>query len=148
MEACAAVATLLRPSPWVPGRCSSAAPTPTDWLLPASRESGVRWRFCARTLNAPCVCSVVRLLESLTDPTWNTPASGSDKGNRERMKSRRNFLSTASLGMLAATATFAPAQNPDQQPPGEPPAFGTGPAVGPEVSQLTLFEAEKLVQIE
>ena len=40
-------------------------------------------------------------------------------------------------------------QNPEQQPPaGAPPAFGTGPAVGPEVSVATFAEAEKLVQFE
>lgn len=80
---------------------------------------------------------------------WNTRASGNNKENREHMKSRRQFLSTASLGALAATTTsFAEMQNPHQQPPGEPPAFGTGPGVGPEVSALTVFEAEKLVQIQ
>ncbi|HTQ96131.1 MAG TPA: amidase [Candidatus Acidoferrum sp.] len=35
-----------------------------------------------------------------------------------------------------------------QQPAGAPPAFGTGPAVGPEVSSATFTEAEKLVQIK
>jgi Asp-tRNA(Asn)/Glu-tRNA(Gln) amidotransferase A subunit family amidase len=34
-----------------------------------------------------------------------------------------------------------------QQPAGAPPAFGTGPAVGPEVTQETFTQAEKLVQI-
>jgi len=43
----------------------------------------------------------------------------------------------------------APAEQ-DQEalPPGAPPAFGTGPAVGPEVSVTTFAEAEKLVQFE
>jgi len=55
----------------------------------------------------------------------------------------------------AAAALRSPGQNPagqapDQQdlPPGAPPAFGTGPAVGPEVSVTTFAEAEKLVQFE
>src|SRR5438128_1953122 len=34
------------------------------------------------------------------------------------------------------------------QPAGAPSAFGTGPAVGPEVSPSTLAEAEKLMQVE
>ena len=33
-------------------------------------------------------------------------------------------------------------------PPGAPPAFGTSPAVGPEVSAMTFSEAEKLVEVE
>jgi Asp-tRNA(Asn)/Glu-tRNA(Gln) amidotransferase A subunit family amidase len=40
------------------------------------------------------------------------------------------------------------AQNPQDLPPGAPPAFGAGPAVGPEVSTTTFAEAEKLVQFE
>ncbi len=66
-------------------------------------------------------------------------------------KSRREFLAQGSLGVLAAAA--APltqplnAQQPDQTP-GAPPAFGTSPAVGPEVAATTFAEAEKLVQIE
>jgi Asp-tRNA(Asn)/Glu-tRNA(Gln) amidotransferase A subunit family amidase len=73
-------------------------------------------------------------------------------------KSRREFLATTSLGLLgAAVALPAEAQNPSGQssqapaetpPPGAPPAFGTAPAVGPEVSTNTFAEAEKLVQVE
>jgi Asp-tRNA(Asn)/Glu-tRNA(Gln) amidotransferase A subunit family amidase len=64
-------------------------------------------------------------------------------------KSRRKFLATASLSVLgAAAAPKTLAQNPDQEPAGEPPAFGTGPGVGPEVSSKTFTEAEKLVQIK
>ena len=42
------------------------------------------------------------------------------------------------------------AQTPTQQSetPGAPPAFGTSPAVGPEVSTGTFKEAEKLIQVE
>jgi len=40
-----------------------------------------------------------------------------------------------------------PAQNP-QLTPGAPTAFGTAPAVGPEVTAATFAEAEKLVQVE
>jgi Asp-tRNA(Asn)/Glu-tRNA(Gln) amidotransferase A subunit family amidase len=84
-------------------------------------------------------------------------------------KSRRQFLTVTSLGVLgtgvlgagvledrtleAATALRGGGQNPAGQnsaglPPGAPPAFGTGPAVGPEVSATTFAEAEKLVQFE
>ena len=64
-------------------------------------------------------------------------------------KSRRKFLATASLSVLGAAAVpKGHAQNPDQEPAGEPPAFGTGPGVGPEVSPKTFTEAEKLVQIK
>jgi Asp-tRNA(Asn)/Glu-tRNA(Gln) amidotransferase A subunit family amidase len=64
-------------------------------------------------------------------------------------KSRRNFLATTSLGLLgAALARRSPAQTASNLPPGEPPAFGTGPAVGPEVSTATFAEAEKLARVE
>jgi len=75
-------------------------------------------------------------------------------------KSRRHFLIHTSLGLLgAAVARRGYAQPPadnlqmnDPQtndlPPGAPSAFGTGPAVGPEVSPSTFAEAEKLVQVE
>jgi Asp-tRNA(Asn)/Glu-tRNA(Gln) amidotransferase A subunit family amidase len=64
-------------------------------------------------------------------------------------KSRRQFLAATSLGVLGAAAAFhSQAQNPADLPPGAPPAFGTGPAVGPEVSSTTFAEAEKLVQVE
>jgi Asp-tRNA(Asn)/Glu-tRNA(Gln) amidotransferase A subunit family amidase len=72
-------------------------------------------------------------------------------------KSRRQFLTGASLALAAAAA--APvvgiaeeitehSQEPAQPPPGAPPAFGTGPAVGPEVSPTTFAEAEKLEQVQ
>jgi Asp-tRNA(Asn)/Glu-tRNA(Gln) amidotransferase A subunit family amidase len=69
-------------------------------------------------------------------------------------KSRREFLTDTSLGVfgaiaaMAADPTSAKAQNPSELPPGAPPAFGTSPAVGPQVSVTTFTEAEKLVQIE
>src|SRR5438128_5602343 len=71
-------------------------------------------------------------------------------------KSRRDFLTQTSLGLVgAAVASNSTAQiheaevaqEPTQLPPGAPPAFGTGPAVGPEVSPATFAEAEKLVQV-
>ena len=71
---------------------------------------------------------------------------------------RRDFLSKSSFALLAAAVAPAlPAQTPSQQPTaqdptkgtaGAPPAYGTGPAVGPEVSTTTFSEAEKLVQVE
>lgn len=64
-------------------------------------------------------------------------------------KSRRQFLTQTSLGLLAAASSYRSyAQQPDQLPPGAPPAFGTSPAVGPVVTTSTFAEAEKLVQIE
>ncbi len=72
-------------------------------------------------------------------------------------KTRRAFLAEASIGVAAGVAGIAPLatgaadhiQDPgQQQPAGTPPAFGTGPAVGPEVTTGTFAEAEKLVQIQ
>jgi Asp-tRNA(Asn)/Glu-tRNA(Gln) amidotransferase A subunit family amidase len=68
-------------------------------------------------------------------------------------KSRREFLTHTSLGLIGAATCDGglapePTQEPGQAPPGAPPAFGTGPAVGPAVSPATFAEAEKLVQVE
>ncbi len=73
-------------------------------------------------------------------------------------KSRREFLTQSSLGLFGAAVAvrhnvLAKAQGSTQEPtltptPGAPPAFGTGPAVGPEVSPATFAEAGKLVQVE
>lgn len=69
------------------------------------------------------------------------------------MKSRREFLTQTTLAVLGASvASYGQAQNPSQTqqqqlPPGAPPAFGTAPAVGPEVAANTFAEAEKLVQV-
>jgi Asp-tRNA(Asn)/Glu-tRNA(Gln) amidotransferase A subunit family amidase len=72
--------------------------------------------------------------------------------------SRRDFLAATSLGLLGTAAGLSDGQEPSgtqtqsQQgsapPAGTPPAFGAGPAVGPEVSPATFTEAEKLVQVE
>jgi Asp-tRNA(Asn)/Glu-tRNA(Gln) amidotransferase A subunit family amidase len=62
-------------------------------------------------------------------------------------KSRREFLTLTSLGVLSTAAVSRlRAQNLSTLPPGAPPAFGAGPAFGPEVSVNTFAEAEKLVQ--
>jgi len=72
-------------------------------------------------------------------------------------KSRRQFLTRTSVGLVAAAV--APvisvaeekgghSQEPAPPTPGAPPAFGTGPAVGPEVSPTTFAEAEKLTQVQ
>jgi Asp-tRNA(Asn)/Glu-tRNA(Gln) amidotransferase A subunit family amidase len=62
-------------------------------------------------------------------------------------KSRRDFLTITSLGFLGAAATARVlAQAASNLPPGAPPAFGAGPAFGPEVSEATFGEAEKLLQ--
>jgi Asp-tRNA(Asn)/Glu-tRNA(Gln) amidotransferase A subunit family amidase len=63
-------------------------------------------------------------------------------------KSRRQFLAASSLTLLgAAAASLSNAQVSPELPPGSPSAFGTGPAVGPEVTVSTFAEAEKLVQV-
>ena len=64
-------------------------------------------------------------------------------------KSRRQFLTEASLTALAAmAATHAEAQQSKTPPAGAPPAFGTASPVGPEVLPATFAEAEKLVRFE
>ena len=69
------------------------------------------------------------------------------------MKSRRQFLIKAPLGLLGITASMAhaadplPAAPPSSPPAGAPPTFGSAPAVGPEVSANTFAEAEKLMQV-
>ncbi len=62
-------------------------------------------------------------------------------------KSRREFLTQTALGLFAAAAAHRSfGQSADELPPASPGAFGTAPAVGPEVSTATFAEAEKLVQ--
>ena len=67
-------------------------------------------------------------------------------------KSRREFLSVTSAGLIGAAivpGVFAQDPQPQQlEVPGAPTAFGTGPLVGPEISPETVREAEKLVQIK
>ena len=70
-------------------------------------------------------------------------------------KSRREFLvrSTAMLASAAAAAQQPPGKDSSaakshQTPEGDAPAFGTAPAVGPEVNSATFAAAEKLVQVE
>jgi Asp-tRNA(Asn)/Glu-tRNA(Gln) amidotransferase A subunit family amidase len=74
-------------------------------------------------------------------------------------KSRRQFLTVTSLGVLGAAAALrssgqnsvgqtSAGQDQEALAPGAPPAFGAGPAVGPEVSVTTFAESEKLVQFE
>ena len=63
-------------------------------------------------------------------------------------KSRREFLTVTSLGLLGVASLRGQNQNPQDLAPGAPPAFGTGTPVGPDVSTATFAEAEKLVQFE
>jgi Asp-tRNA(Asn)/Glu-tRNA(Gln) amidotransferase A subunit family amidase len=57
------------------------------------------------------------------------------------------------MGLMGATVTSEATANtqessaPPQEPAGMPPAFGTAKPVGPEVSEETFVEAEKLVQV-
>src|SRR5579884_3171960 len=78
------------------------------------------------------------------------PSSTMPLGGR-MSKSRREFLTLTSLGVLGAGAlgSLRPqTQTPGTLPPGAPPAFGMGRPVGPEVSPATFAEGEKLVQFE
>jgi Asp-tRNA(Asn)/Glu-tRNA(Gln) amidotransferase A subunit family amidase len=66
-------------------------------------------------------------------------------------KTRRDFLAAAASGVAGlAVGARADAQTP---PPsttpaaGTPPAFGTAPPVGPEISSVTIAEAEKLMRV-
>jgi Asp-tRNA(Asn)/Glu-tRNA(Gln) amidotransferase A subunit family amidase len=71
-------------------------------------------------------------------------------------KSRRQFLTQTTLGLLGAAVASRsnaqkpgePAQKPGEPPAGAPPAFNTSPPVGPEVSSSTFVEAEKLVNVQ
>jgi Asp-tRNA(Asn)/Glu-tRNA(Gln) amidotransferase A subunit family amidase len=74
------------------------------------------------------------------------------------MNTRRQFLITAQMGMLAATAgcTSGPSSSSTSEPapsastattPGAPPAFGTAPVTGPPISASTFAEAEKLARV-
>ncbi len=73
-------------------------------------------------------------------------------------ESRRRFLAASSLALAATAAgcrdhsgksTPALAGVPTPAPtPGAPPAFGTAPAVGPDVTSATFAEAEKLVEVQ
>jgi Asp-tRNA(Asn)/Glu-tRNA(Gln) amidotransferase A subunit family amidase len=69
-------------------------------------------------------------------------------GGGEMGKTRREFLTETSLGLVGAAVAGAQQQKPGEPPAGTPPAFGTGPAVGPEVSPQTFAEAEKVVRLE
>lgn len=68
------------------------------------------------------------------------------------MKTRREFLAHAPLGLLGAvvaTRTMAQTGEPTVPtvPPGSPAAFNTAPPVGPQLTSATFAEAEKLQQV-
>jgi Asp-tRNA(Asn)/Glu-tRNA(Gln) amidotransferase A subunit family amidase len=69
------------------------------------------------------------------------------------MNTRRQFLITAPLGMVATTLACGgggPQSSTTSAPPstpGAPPTFGTAPGAGPAVSPSTFAEAEKLAQV-
>jgi Asp-tRNA(Asn)/Glu-tRNA(Gln) amidotransferase A subunit family amidase len=63
-------------------------------------------------------------------------------------KSRREFLTETTLGLLAAATPCLGQEQQPGLPPGAPPAFGTAKPMGPVVSPTTFAEAEKLVQVE
>jgi Asp-tRNA(Asn)/Glu-tRNA(Gln) amidotransferase A subunit family amidase len=69
-------------------------------------------------------------------------------------KSRRQFLTQGSVGLLGLVATSCKHEQksgvapPHEAPAGEPPAFATSPPVGPVVLPRTFAEAEKLVRVD
>lgn len=73
-------------------------------------------------------------------------------------ESRRDFLKGATAGLVAtaagchrepppAPAAASPAASAGDVPAGMPSAFGTAPAVGPNVSDITFLESSRLVQV-
>src|SRR5215475_8060098 len=77
--------------------------------------------------------------------------SSSHDNSFTQSKSRRQFLAQTTAALIATTGASASREAAAQGPPpsttpGAPPAFGTAPAVGPEVTAATFAEAEKLVQ--
>ena len=81
-------------------------------------------------------------------PYMNDAATATMWFGENMSKSRRHFLNT-SLGLMGAAAACSKKQpQTGELPAGAPPAFGTAPAVGPQVSTSTFAEAEKLVQFE
>ena len=64
------------------------------------------------------------------------------------MKSRRQFLVKAPIGLLGAAALARADDTPaGAATPGAPPTFGNAPAAGPTISPATFAEAEKLAQV-
>jgi Asp-tRNA(Asn)/Glu-tRNA(Gln) amidotransferase A subunit family amidase len=69
------------------------------------------------------------------------------------MKTRRDFLTQAPLGVLGAVvagragAQAGPVPSQTTPPPGSPGAFNTAPPVGPKLTTATFAEAGKLVQV-
>ncbi|MDR3740035.1 MAG: amidase [Terracidiphilus sp.] len=66
---------------------------------------------------------------------------------------RREFAALGALGSLGLLAPGVSAQIPASTqsataPPGAPPVSGTGPGIGPEVTEATFAAAEKLAQVE
>ncbi|WP_431636180.1 amidase [Dyella sp. KULCS107] len=66
------------------------------------------------------------------------------------MKTRRDFLTQAPLGLLGAVVAggaLAQTGETTPPPPGSPGAFNTAPPVGPKLTTATFAEAEKLQQV-
>lgn len=66
------------------------------------------------------------------------------------MKTRREFLTQAPLGLLGAVVAanaMAQAGSASAPPPGSPGAFNTAPPLGPALTPATFSEAEKLQQV-
>src|ERR1700678_3034364 len=117
-----------------------------------SPAASVLLRFRRFAIRPPLMLKIVAHAQAKSHSSGGTMA-----------KSRREFLADASAGLFgAAVITHTQNQKPatpnsaasqsttpsQTEQPGTPSAFGTAPAVGPEVSPETFAEAEKLVRIE
>src|ERR1700678_3825847 len=117
-----------------------------------SPAASVLLRFRRFAIRPPLMLKIVAHAQAKSHSSGGTMA-----------KSRREFLADASAGLFgAAVITHTQNQKPatpnsaasqsttpsQTEQPGTPSAFGTAPAVGPEVSPETFAEAKKLVRIE
>jgi Asp-tRNA(Asn)/Glu-tRNA(Gln) amidotransferase A subunit family amidase len=117
-----------------------------------SPAASVLLRFRRFAIRPPLMLKIVAHAQAKSHSSGGTMA-----------KSRREFLADASAGLFGAAVITHPQNQKPATPnsaasqsttpsqteqPGTPSAFGTAPAVGPEVSPETFAEAEKLVRIE
>src|SRR6266704_1361474 len=136
--------------PWAVISWSSMPCSTSTTSTPAALPSATNEQFPVGHLQ------FVRLSEEGRTPPFRLQDSVTMLPGGSMSKSRRHFLTQTSLGLLGAAVAAntsvqvhadEPSQDPTPLPPGAPPAFGTGPAVGPNVSPATFAEAEKLVQV-
>src|SRR5262249_15616278 len=71
------------------------------------------------------------------------------RGDKVMSNSRRGFLATSSAALLGAVSASAAGSAEEQAAtPGSQPGFGITPPAGPEVTEATFAEAQKLVQLQ